>query len=837
LVKTPEQRLIDNANINKSISPILDMDLHTKLTTYKMMKPLTAEQATLAEKVLAHVGRKGYQPVKPRVIAKKLGVDPTNKTDYKRVMKRLIRQGQIVYGNKHMIQAAPFSCENQPKPPIDGDKDPIQSASISCEKEPQSPTQTDKDPIQPIEKPSRPKTGSKLVGRFSWNDGGFGFVRLQREPGEPELEDFFIPGERTADAVDGDLVRVEPVRGESKGYPSKRPNSGSRGQIVEVLERKTFRFVGTYYGSSKGGHVEIDRGRFAHPVEVGDPSAQEIIPGDKVVVEMVRFPTPFTAGSAVVIERLGREGDSQLDTRLIMREFDLPEQFEAEVINDAHRIAQEFDESQIGERLDLTDLTVVTIDPTDARDFDDAISLRRTEVGHWLLGVHIADVSALVPEGSELDQEAFRRATSVYLPDRVVPMLPETISNSLASLQPGRNRYAKTVFIEMTDAGQTVAVDLHSSVICSDQRLDYEEVDKIFADPQQTESNYEPPVFELLMNMRELAQLLRTRQIERGVLDLVLPDVKIDLDHDGRVTGAHRVEETESHKLIEQFMLAANTAVAEKLSEAKIPFLRRIHPAPSERKMHALTRFVSELGFEVESLQNRFELQQLLNSTADTPEREAVHYATLRAMQRAEYSPTEVGHYALGFEKYCHFTSPIRRYPDLLVHRLIDRLIQGEKTPPQNGQLTQIGNHCSDQERLAEKAERELIRLKLLDWMRTQIGETFDATIIKVNRDGLLVQGIEIPAEGLVPLDLLPKDNYRYSRKAHCLEGYSSGNTFRLGDKIHVAVGRVDLDERKATFKVVGGRTKSKTKLKHKSKKSGKKPGKSSVKKGKKRSR
>jgi ribonuclease R len=444
----------------------------------------------------------------------------------------------------------------------------------------------------------------------------------------------------------------------------------------------------------------------------------------------------------------------------------------------------------------------VTIDPVDARDFDDAISLERVERGHWLLGVHIADVSHFVREGSPLDQEARNRGTSVYLPDRVIPMIPEIVSNNLASLQPGKVRYARTCWIEFTADGVPVHTAEERSAIKSGRRFTYEEVDVFLADPETPAVAMTPEVRELLGRMRDLARILRARRMARGALQLEMPEVKIDLDREGRVSGAHVVENTESHKIIEEFMLAANEAVANALAAAGAGFLRRIHPQPDPRKLRQLTEFVSELGFEVDTLESRFELQRLLDMARGRPEEHAVHYAVLRSLTRAAYGPQEDGHYALASDCYCHYTSPIRRYPDLTVHRALEAIAKGRR-PPAEG-LMNLGAECSDLERRAEAAERELVKLKLLLFLSKRIGEEMDAVVTGVEPFGLFVQGLAIPAEGLVPLDALPDDSYRYDRASHTLAGRRPGQSFRLGDRVRVAVARVDLERRTLDFRLLG---------------------------------
>jgi ribonuclease R len=542
-------------------------------------------------------------------------------------------------------------------------------------------------------------------------------------------------------------------------------------------------------------------------VSVGDPGAKSVREDDKVVVEVVRFPTHLRDGEGVIIEVLGKAGEPGVDTRSIIHEFGLPGPFSDEVLDAARAEAAMFTEQVPADRRDLTARTIITIDPIDARDFDDAISLERLERDHWLLGVHIADVAHFVPEGAPVDQEALARGTSVYLPDRVIPMLPEIVSNNLASLQPGRVRYARTCWIEFTADGIPVHTDVERTAIRSCRRFTYEEVDQFLADPVTPEVEMTDEVRTLLGRMRDLSRILRRRRKNRGALELDMPEVKVDLDRDGRVAGAHVVANTESHQIIEEFMLSANEAVAERLSAAGAGFLRRVHAPPDPRKLRQLTEFVSELGFEVDTLESRFELQRLLGLTRGRPEEHAVHFAVLRSLARAVYGPQPEGHYALASDCYCHFTSPIRRYPDLVVHRALDQLARGRRAPDDG--LVDLGLHCSTLERRAEAAERELVKLKLLLFLSSRIGTEMEAVVTGVEPFGLFLQGLELPAEGLLTLAELPADTYRFERGSHTLAGRRPGQSWRLGDRVRVAVKKVDLDRRALEFRFVGDRGKA----------------------------
>ena len=634
-----------------------------------------------------------------------------------------------------------------------------------------------------------------VVGVFRRASGGYGFVRPLDAAAGDRTGDIHVAASASLDAATGDTVRVRLARGRDVRRP------GSSGEIMEVVERRTTRFVGGYFEAAGGGWVQIDGTNFARPVSVGDPGAKGARQDDKVVVEMVRFPTYLRDGEGVIVEVLGPAGAAGVDTLTVIHEFGLPGAFPEPALAEARRQAELFREEVPAGRRDLTDRVVVTIDPVDARDFDDAISLERIERGHWVLGVHIADVSHFVVAGSPLDQEARSRGTSVYLPDRVIPMLPEIVSNNLASLQPHRVRYARTCWIEFSPEGIPVHAEEERSAIRSRRRFTYEEVDVFLADPATTKVEMPDEVRALLGRMRDLARLLRARRMARGSLELQMPEVKIDLDRDGRVSGAHVVENTESHQIIEEFMLAANEAVARMLAAAGAGFLRRIHPAPDPRKLRQLTEFVSELGFEVDTLESRFELQRLLDMARGRPEEHAVHYAVLRSLSRAAYGPQEDGHYALASECYCHYTSPIRRYPDLTVHRGLDLLARGRRAAADG--LDQLGQECSVLERRAEAAERELVKLKLLIFLSSRTGQEMEAVVTGVEPFGLFVQGLELPAEGLVAAESLPDDTYRFDRASHSLVGRRAGNAFRLGDRVRVRVFRVDLDRRSLDFRLV----------------------------------
>lgn len=706
--------------------------------------------------LLKHVKSAGYRPVKPRVITRQLGLPAARKPDVRKAIKRLAKHGLIRYGANHLVETG-------------GARAPAAAAGI--------------------------------VGVFHRTAGGFGFVKPRVSEASPAgSPDIYIPASRTSDAATGDIVRVQ-LRRSKGGGPAPR----LRGEIVEVLKRETHQFVGRYRPRGDMPLVQVDGKLFAQPIPVGDPDAKNVRPDDIVVIEMVRFPSHAHDGEAVITEVLGPRGTPGVDTLSIIRAYALPHTFPEDVLASAREQAESFDPAQLDGRRDLTALTVITIDPADARDFDDAISLEQLDNGHWRLGVHIADVAHFVPARSPLDREARERGTSVYLPDRVIPMLPEIISNHLASLQPHRVRFARTVFLEFAPDGVRVSTDIVRSAIRSVQRFSYEEVQSYLHEPAPWKKKLTPEVCTLLGHMHTLAMLLRQRRLDRGALELVLPEIKLELDDAGQVAGATAVIHDESHQIIEEFMLAANEAVAEYLTQHDVLFLRRVHAPPVPTKLRDLTAFVRQLGIPCDSLESRFEIKRVLAHVAGRPEESAVNYAVLRSMQKAVYGPESERHYALNTTHYCHFTSPIRRYPDLTVHRLLDQLADGQRPHNDMPRLVMLGEHCSEREQRAANAERELVKVKLLNYLSQHVGMRLQAVITGVEDFGLFVQGVALPAEGPIHISSLQDDYYRFDATSYSLVGHRTGHRYRLGDVVHVEVFHVDVDRRELDFRIVSG--------------------------------
>jgi ribonuclease R len=554
----------------------------------------------------------------------------------------------------------------------------------------------------------------------------------------------------------------------------------------------------------------VDGTVFSHSIYVGDPGAKGARPDDKVVIEMLRFPSQEDyRGEGVLIEVLGPRGRPGVDTLSIIREYGLPDKFPDDALEEAREAAAAFREDDLAGRTDFTGDTVITIDPADARDFDDAVSLvidPRSK--HWQLAVHIADVAHFCPPGGALDKEARKRGTSVYLPQRVLPMFPEVISNALASLQQDRVRYVKSARIDFTPAGQRTRVSFHEGAIRNRKRFTYDQVSQVLeiADAHGPRRAVTPEVDEelvaLLLRMRDLAMILRKRRLKRGGLELNMPEVELEYDEQGRVSGAHFARHDVSHQIIEEFMLAANEAVAEHLDGLGVAFLRRIHPPPDPAKLEAFRDFARSLGYKVEKHIDRFTLQRILEQSAGRPDVYAVHYSLLRSLKQAVYGPDEEGHYALASENYCHFTSPIRRYPDLTVHRLLGRWLRTGGASSDEAELRALGEHCSKTERRADTAERELIKVKLLAYLESRLGTELEVVITGVADYGFFGQAEQLPVEGLVHVSTMTDDYYYHDEAAHSLTGRRTWRTYRLGDKVHVKVVRVDAQRRQLDFRV-----------------------------------
>jgi len=650
---------------------------------------------------------------------------------------------------------------------------------------------------------SRKQAGG-IIGTVRRTAMGDGYITPIASTVPKIVGDIVVFAEDMRDAQDKDEVLVR--------LTGQRRFGEQRIAVVEkVLKRATTTFVGTYDEDAHGGFVRVDGRQFSDPITLDDPEAGGVRPGDKIVVEMLRFPSARRSGEAVLKTRLGATSDIGVDTASIIHEFGLETDFPDSVLEEARQVAAAFDDMDLTNREDLTGTTIITIDPVDARDFDDAISLDRHDDGSWTLGVHIADVSHFVAVDSELDKEARSRGNSVYLPGRVLPMLPEILSNGLASLQAERVRFTMSAFLDIDKDGAVTATRFANSAIRVKHRFAYEQVTALIHGPKQRPDELPKDVWDTVWRMQKLARVLRTRRVQQGAINLELSEVKIDLDRDGRMTGAHLVQGDESHQMIEECMLAANIAVARKLAEARLLFPRRIHPEPTPARLQILQDFVKAIGCPVPHLRSQSDMQSLLKKVHGTPQEYAVNFALLRSLKQATYSTKEEGHYALATPDYCHFTSPIRRYPDLVIHRQLKQVIA--QRPKREGFSTEyldgVCDNCSQTERRAADAERALSQIKLLLFLRDKIGLRMEATITGVDRYGFFARGMEIPAEGLVPVATLPgPEAYEYDRSAQRLIGRKTGRTFQLGDRVVVEIAQVDPGRRSLDFKLIDDGTK-----------------------------
>ena len=745
----------------------------------------SGHMASLKQQIIEVLKKTGSRPVKPRKIARRLDLPKGEKDRFEAAIASLVKRGKLQQNREgrlflpEIASASDGLIAGVLKKTASGSAWLIPNREITPE---------GADPNSPDDQPPVPAS---------------------------KIPDVHIYAENLGDAQNGDEVLVRLI--------SRRRSGGKRcGQVEQIVERATHTFVGSYFEEWNVGKVRIDGGVFSDPVSVGDPGAKGVQPGDKVVIEIVRFPTHTHPGEAVLTKILGARGEPGVDLQAIIHEYGLPDEFPEEVLTAARDQADAFDPENLGDRLDLTGETIVTIDPADARDFDDAISLSKSEDGNWHLSVHIADVAHFVQEGGTLDQEAKQRGTSVYLPGRVVPMLPETISNSLASLQQDQVRFTKTVKIEFSPDGTPLYTEFHNSAIKVKKRFCYEEVMPILDAPEKFKTEVSADVLKLLADMYELAMILRGRRFEDGSLELHLPEVKIELDKDGVVCGAHETSHDESHQIIEEFMLAANTAVATKLMDADITFIRRVHGSPDPIKLKAFSEFADSLGLEVSPNPSRFELQKLLSEVRGKPFEQALSFALLRSMKSAEYTGLVNGHFALAIENYCHFTSPIRRYPDLTVHRLFEKVIEGKTKKIGLSQIETIklGAHCSGMERRAAQAERELTRVKLLMLLATKTEETFRAVITGVEKFGIFCRCEKYPVDGFVHVsNLAHGERLDYDRATYTMTARQSGRAFRMGDRVQVRIALIDPDERTLHWELVESGKPGSTSTKKKSQK------------------
>ncbi|MGJ7911255.1 ribonuclease R [Neobacillus sp. LXY-1] len=644
-----------------------------------------------------------------------------------------------------------------------------------------------------------PEKMNLIRGKLTGHAKGFAFVI----PDEPGMDDIFIPPNETNHAMHGDIVLVR-VSSESSGQRRE-------GTVIRIVERGIQQIVGTYVESKNFGFVIPDDKKFASDIFIPKAASKGAVEGHKVVVKLTSYPEGRKSAEGEVTTILGHKNDPGVDILSIIHKLGLPMAFPDEVLQQANEVPDTIDESELANRRDLRNEVIVTIDGADAKDLDDAVTVSKLENGNFKLGVHIADVSYYVKEGSPIDREAADRATSVYLVDRVIPMIPHRLSNGICSLNPKVDRLTLSCEMEINDEGQVVSHEIFQSVIKTTERMTYSDVNRILVDQdEETRNRYDSlvPMFEL---MEELAAILRNKRMTRGAIDFDFKESKVLVDEDSKPKDVVLRERSVAERLIEEFMLAANETVAEHFHWMEVPFIYRIHEDPKEDKLRKFFEFITNFGYIVKGTANNVHpraLQEIIEEVQGKPEEMVISTVMLRSMQQAKYYPESLGHFGLSTEFYTHFTSPIRRYPDTIVHRLIRTyLVEGkldEATREKwNAELPDIAEHSSKMERRAVEAERETDELKKAEYMEDKIGEEFDGIISSVTNFGMFV---ELPntIEGLVHVSYLTDDYYRYDERHYAMIGERTGNVFRIGDQITVRVVNVNKDERSIDFEVVG---------------------------------
>ncbi len=621
-----------------------------------------------------------------------------------------------------------------------------------------------------------------IVGEISVNRNGIGFVPTQNE----EEQDIMIPTTGMFTAMDGDKVMVR-----LGGFTSGRKT----GTVIKVIDRADRNLVGIFHIGKAFNYVSPDNQKIHRDLYIPPKESNNAKDGEKVVVVLTCWDDPHLNPEGKITERLGYPHQKGVDMLTILKSYNLLNEFPEDVINFAEKVAKFPDKEQLADRVDLTKEMIYTIDPSDAKDHDDAISVEEI-TGGFRLGVHIADVSYYVQEKSILDKEALKRGNSVYLPGMVIPMLPEILSNDICSLKVNRRRLAHSINIFFDKKGNMLRWEIFDSIINSKAKLSYEDVQDFF------DGKESPPkikrVEENLIAARKLSQLLTKRRFSEGSLDFDLPESKIVMNKQGEVIElGHRIR-LESHRLVEEFMLVANRAVAKEVSRLGQPLLYRVHGRPDMEKLEAFSIMMKRLGyrFPVSPEMKPIQFSRFLEKIKGVPEVDLINELMLRSMQKAVYQRKNIGHFGLAFNNYAHFTSPIRRYPDLLVHRLLRSLKNG-KYPHAIGKdikgiIDHIGTHCSETERKAEQAERQAIKVKQVGFMAQHVGDEFPGVISGVLGYGFFVKLDKLGAEGMVRISLLDDDYYHFDEKLYRFVGRRTEKIYRLGDKIKVIIVSVD---------------------------------------------
>jgi len=635
----------------------------------------------------------------------------------------------------------------------------------------------------------------KAQGTLQMTRKGFAFVTDDRTD-----DDIFIASQNLNTALDQDQVEVQ-LLAATKG-------KNREGHVVRIISRAQTTFVGTYHKSEYYGFVTPDNPKVYRDFYIADVNSKDAKDGQKVVVELEKWKGAQLNPEGRIVEILGYPDEPGVDISSVVKGFGLPLQFDKQVEWEASQIQLDGVDKFLKGRLDLRDWITITIDPEDAKDFDDAVSLEKLDNGNYKLGVHIADVSHFVESNSLIDEEALERGTSIYLVDRVIPMLPEHLSNELCSLQPDRERLTFSCIMELTPMGDMVNYHIQPSVIVNKRRFNYEEVQGIIDD-----ENSKGDFSGFLKEMHYLSRILRKKRMANGSIDFDTPEVRFKLDEMGKPVEIIPVKRLQSMEMIEEFMLLANQTVTihvqkKMIDDKPYPFIYRVHEKPDKEKIQNFQTFLHALGYKIQVKKNLIpaDFQAILKQIEGSKDEILVKEVALRTMMKATYSEKNVGHFGLAFEYYTHFTSPIRRYPDLMVHRLLkeyEQPISNDRKKELESLLKKVSKKSSEQERLALEAERESVKVKQVEWIEQHQGEEFEGLISGVTSFGLFVQITPHLIEGLVHIDNMADDYYIYEEKTYSLIGKDFGRVYRLGDSIRVKVAKVDREHNTVDFVLV----------------------------------
>ncbi len=642
-----------------------------------------------------------------------------------------------------------------------------------------------------------PEKLNMIVGIFQGHPRGYGFLIQE----DPTVEDIFIPAEGVNGALHKDRVICRITR-------SSHGDKRAEGEILEVLERGKKEIVGLYEESKSFGFVTPDDQRFSQDIYIAKGKSKGAVTGHKVVVSITDWPKGRRNPQGEVIEILGHINDPGVDILSIIREFELPTEFPDSVKRQLETIPTEVSELDIQDRVDLRSLPMITIDGADAKDLDDAISLEKTSEGNYRLGVHIADVNHYVLENSPIDQEAYKRGTSIYLIDRVIPMLPHQLSNGICSLNAGEDRLALSCMMEIDAEGNVLDHQIVESVIQVDERMTYTDVQKILEEKDLNLRERYKNLIPLFEDLETLTHILHKRRNNRGSIDFNFEESKIILDSQGKVIRIELEERNIATNIIEECMLVCNETIAEHYFWQELPFVYRIHEEPDPEKIQKLSTYIYSFGYRIKGANNTLhpkEIQKLLQDIEGSLEEQVISRLTLRSLKQAKYHTQNEGHFGLAAKYYCHFTAPIRRYPDLQIHRIIKNQLQGKLSTKRvsylQKNLPEVAKHSSITERIAEDAEREVEKLKKVEYMQDKIGEIYEGMISGISPWGFYV---ELPntIEGLVHVTSLDDDYYIYDEQHHLFIGEHTKKMYRLGDRVKIEVVRADIIQRTIDFQL-----------------------------------